>query len=120
MKRRSFLKKSTAFSLPAFLGGFNLSAMAAPMMRRQLSGAFGANAVNMDSCSEDEDEMKSSGSNYDSVCSDMSIDLKEKDMFNPDQFKAKAQIKKAACMELESTKEYMETHYFKSKNVVNR
>ena len=38
MKRRSFLKKSTAFSLPAFLGGFNLSAMAAPMMRNLVNG----------------------------------------------------------------------------------
>ncbi len=38
MKRRSFLKKSTIFSLPAFLGGFNLSTMAAPMMRSLVNG----------------------------------------------------------------------------------
>lgn len=38
MKRRSFLKKSTAFSLPLFLGGFNISAAAAPMMRELVNG----------------------------------------------------------------------------------
>ncbi|MFT5165818.1 MAG: hypothetical protein ACI8P3_001048 [Saprospiraceae bacterium] len=38
MKRRSFIKKSAIFSLPAFLGGFSVSAMPSKLMESMING----------------------------------------------------------------------------------
>lgn len=38
----------------------------------------------------------------------------KEDLFNPNQFTDKARKVNLQSMKLESTKEYMETHYFKS------
>ena len=38
MKRRSFLKKSTIFTLPAFMGGFNVAAMPSRIMESMING----------------------------------------------------------------------------------
>ena len=38
MKRRSFLKKTTAFTLPAFFGGFSVSAMPSALMSSMING----------------------------------------------------------------------------------
>lgn len=38
MKRRSFLKNATVFSLPTFMGGFKVAAMPSPMMEALVNG----------------------------------------------------------------------------------
>ena len=38
MKRRAFLKNSTVFTLPAFLGGFDMAAMPSSLMTTLING----------------------------------------------------------------------------------